>query len=76
MQSFGVLNVVAFQSCAWLGSEPNHLKAAGVFAMNSMKKFWHIFYVLGNISLNHSGQVSLTMIIFGKLKHSGFQNCA
>jgi hypothetical protein len=37
MHSFGILNVSAFQRCAFLGCELNHLKIIGVFETNTEK---------------------------------------
>lgn len=60
IQSFIILNVLALQNWALLGSEPNHIKVVGVFVINDKKFFWQIFYVLGNISLDYLGLAFLT----------------
>ena len=39
IQSFKILNVLALQNWALLGSEPNHIKVVGVFVTNAKKFF-------------------------------------
>jgi hypothetical protein len=54
MHSFEILNVLAFQNCAWLGCVPKHLRILGAFVTRTMKLFTEILIVKGLLYLNFS----------------------